>query len=111
MRESSGFVLPSEAENIPCVLIEAIACACPVFTTRIGGITALVGENEGILVEVGNIDQIADGMYRLLDGTHGFDTKRISREVQAQYNHTDVGRILHEEYGKVITESFASRPV
>ena len=82
MRQASGFVLPSEAENLPNVLIEAIACGCPVLTTRVGGITALVGEDEGILVDVGNIDQISDGMYRLLDGTHGFDMDRKSREVE-----------------------------
>jgi glycosyltransferase involved in cell wall biosynthesis len=104
MREASGFVLPSEAENLPCVLIEAIACGCPVLTTRVGGITALVSENEGILVDVGNINQIVDGMYRLLDGTHGFDMDRMSREVQTQYNQREVGRILHEEYRKIIVD-------
>jgi glycosyltransferase involved in cell wall biosynthesis len=104
MRQSAGFVLPSEAENLPCVLIEALACACPVLTTRVGGITALVSEKEGILVDVGNIDQIADGMFRLLDGTHGFDKDRMSREVRAQYSHEAVGRLLHEEYQKVFDD-------
>jgi len=105
MRQASGFLLPSETENLPCVLIEAMACGCPVLTTRVGGITALVGEDDGILVDVGNIDQIADGMYRLLDGAHGFDIDRMSREVQAQYSHEAVGRILHEEYQKAVTEA------
>jgi glycosyltransferase involved in cell wall biosynthesis len=111
MRQASGFVLPSEAENLPNVLIEAIACGCPVLTTRVGGITALVGENDGIFVDVGNIDQIAAGMHRLLEGTHGFDMDRESREVQAQYGHEAVGRILHEEYRKAVTEFPGSRPV
>jgi glycogen synthase len=104
MRQSAGFVLPSEAENLPCVLIEALACACPVLTTRVGGITALVSEKEGVLVDVGNIDQIADGMCRLLDGTHGFDMDRTSREVRAQYSHEAVGRLLHVEYQKALNE-------
>jgi glycosyltransferase involved in cell wall biosynthesis len=111
MRQASGFVLPSEAENLPNVLIEAIACGCPVLTTRVGGITALVGEDEGILVDVGNIDQITDGMCRLLDGTHGLDMDRKSREVRAQYSHEAVGRILHEEYQKAVTEALGPRPV
>jgi glycosyltransferase involved in cell wall biosynthesis len=111
MRQASGFVLPSEAENLPNVLIEAIACGCPVLTTRVGGITALVGENDGILVDVGNIDQITDGMCRLLDGTHGFDMDRKSREVRAQYSHEAVGRLLHEEYQKAIAEALDPRSV
>src|SRR4029079_15512579 len=105
MRQASGFVLPSEAENLPCVLIEALACACPVLTTRVGGVTALVSEADGILVDVGNLDQISDGIRELLDGTHGFDMARMSREVGAQYSHEAIGRLLHEEYQKVVTEN------
>jgi glycosyltransferase involved in cell wall biosynthesis len=108
MRQASGFVLPSEAENLPNVLIEAMACGCPVLTTRVGGVTALVGEDQGIFVDVGNIVQIADGMCRLLDHTHGFDMNRISREVRAQYSHAAVGRILNDEYQKVMTEALHS---
>jgi glycosyltransferase involved in cell wall biosynthesis len=91
------------------VLIKAIACGCPVLTTRVGGITALVGEKDGILVDVVNIDQIADGMYRLLDGTHSFDIDRKSNEGLAQYSHEAVGRILHVEYRKSITEALDSK--
>jgi glycosyltransferase involved in cell wall biosynthesis len=98
MRRASGFVLPSEAENLPCVLIEAMACGCPVLSTRIGGIPDLLGGGGGLLVEVGNIEQIAEGMCQLLDGTHGFDMARISREIREQFSHENVGRILHEEH-------------
>jgi len=100
MRRASGLVLPSEAENLPCVLIEAMACGCPVLSTRIGGIPDLVREGGGLLVEVGNIEQIAEGMCQLLDGTHGFDMAQISHEIRQQYSHAAVGRILHEEHLK-----------
>jgi hypothetical protein len=47
---------------------------------------------------VGNIDQIASGMSQLLDGTHGLDLERISRETRTRFSHETVGRILHEEH-------------
>jgi glycosyltransferase involved in cell wall biosynthesis len=105
MRQASGFVLPSEAENLPCVLVEALASACPVLTTRVGGIMALVDEDQGLLVEVGNVEQITEGMCRLLDSTHMFDMNRISAAVRAQYSREAVGRILHEEYRKAVAVS------
>ncbi len=105
MRQASGFILPSSAENLPCVLIEALACGCPVLSTRVGGITALVQEDKGILVDVGNIEQIATGMERLLNDTHGFDMGRIGREIRERYSHHAVGRILHEEYSKAIAST------
>jgi glycosyltransferase involved in cell wall biosynthesis len=103
MRLASGFVLPSEAENLPCVLIEALACGCPVLSTRVGGISDLVAGGGGLLVDVGNIEQIAEGMCQLLDGTHGFDMARISRDIREQFSHQNVGRILHEEYLRAAT--------
>jgi glycosyltransferase involved in cell wall biosynthesis len=78
--------------------MEAMACGCPVLTTRVGGIPAVVSEGNGLFVEVGNIDQIAEAMIRLLDGSHGLDMRRISLETRNRFGHEAVGRILHEEH-------------
>jgi glycosyltransferase involved in cell wall biosynthesis len=80
--------------------MEAMACGCPVLTTRIGGIPAVVREGDGLFVEVGNIDQITEGMIHLLDGTHGLEMARISHETRERFSHEAVGRILHEEHIK-----------
>lgn len=98
MRRVRGLVLPSEAETFGCVLMEAMACGCPVLTTRIGGIPAVVREGEGLFVEVGNVNEIEEGMIRLLDGTHGLDMARISQETRQRFSHETVGRILHDEH-------------
>lgn len=98
MRQSRGFVLASDAETFGCVLMEAMACGCPVVTTRVGGIPAVVRDGDGLSVEVGNIAQIADGMMRLLDGSHRLDMLRISRETRERFSRIAVGRILHEEH-------------
>ena len=98
MRRSRGFVLASDAETFGCVLMEAMACGCPVVTTRVGGIPAVVRDGEGLAAEVGNVDQIADGMRRLLDNAHGLDLSRISRETRERFSRIAVGRILHEEH-------------
>lgn len=98
MRRASGFLLPSDVETFGCVLMEAMACGCPVLTTRVGGIPAVVREGEGILVEARNVPSIADGMLKLLNATHGLDLSRISRETRERFNHRAVGRILHDEH-------------
>jgi glycosyltransferase involved in cell wall biosynthesis len=98
MHRVCGLLLPSDAESFGCVLMEAMACECPVLTTRVGGIPAVVREGEGLFVEVGNIDQIAEAMQRLLNGTHGLDLHRISRKTRERFNLATVGRLLHEEH-------------
>jgi glycosyltransferase involved in cell wall biosynthesis len=62
------FVLPSRAEGVPRVLIEAMAAKKPVISTRIHGIPYLVEDGvHGLLVEPDDVDGLAAGMERLLD--------------------------------------------
>lgn len=95
MRKSRGLVFPSEFETFGCVLMEALACECPILTTRVGGIPAVVREDEALNVEVGDIQAIAAGMRRLLHGTHGLDLPKASHRVREAFNRDKLGALLH----------------
>lgn len=111
MRKTSGFVFPSSAETFGCVLMEAMACGCPVLTTRAGGIPAVVREGEGLFVQVGDTAAIADGMIRMLDGSHGLDTDEIARGVEERFSRPVIAGILHAHHLRAVTgESPAGGP-
>jgi glycosyltransferase involved in cell wall biosynthesis len=60
------FCLPSFAEGVPVVLMEAMAMEIPVVTTRIAGIPELVADGvDGVLVAPGRPDELADALARL----------------------------------------------
>ena len=60
------FCLPSLAEGVPVVLMEAMAMEVPVLTTRIMGIPELVEDGRsGLLVTPGQVEELADGLERL----------------------------------------------
>ncbi|MDB9528197.1 glycosyltransferase family 4 protein [Oscillatoria sp. CS-180] len=62
------FVLPSFAEGVPVVLMEAMAAGVPVLTTRIAGVPELVTHNEsGWLVPPGDTVALADGLKMLVN--------------------------------------------
>ncbi len=103
MRQSSGFIFPSSFETFGCVLMEAMACGCPVLTTSVGGVPAVVQENDGIFVDVGDITAIAEGMTRLLNGDHKFDMKRISNQTRDRFSHETVGKLLHQIHNECIS--------
>ena len=102
MRNCAGFVFPSSAETFGCVLMEAMACGCPVLTTRVGGIPAVVRDGEGIFVEVGNIDAIAEGMKTLLSGDHSLPLQTIAEEVRNRFSRNVVGKMLHSAYRRAL---------
>jgi glycosyltransferase involved in cell wall biosynthesis len=105
MRRASGFVFASEAETFGCVLMEAMACGCPVLTTRIGGIPAVVRTGEGLFFDVGDINEMATSMCALLDGCHELDMGRISQATRERFALKTVGRILHEAHVSATRES------
>ena len=60
------FCLPSSAEGLPVVLMEALAAGVPTVTTRITGIPELVIDGvTGLLITPGRADQLADAFERL----------------------------------------------
>jgi len=60
------FCLPSFAEGIPVVLMEAMATELPVVTTRIAGIGELVEDDvSGLLVRPGRPDLLFEALMRL----------------------------------------------
>jgi glycosyltransferase involved in cell wall biosynthesis len=61
------FALPSFAEGVPVVLMEAMASGCPVVATRIAGIPELIEHGvTGMLVTPGRADLLADAILSIL---------------------------------------------
>jgi len=61
-----AFVLPSFAEGVPVVLMEAMASGLPVIATRITGVPELVEDGvSGFLVPPGDAGALARAMNRL----------------------------------------------
>jgi glycosyltransferase involved in cell wall biosynthesis len=68
MARADVFVLPSLAEGIPVVLMEAMACAVPCVTCPVNGIPELVvNDRNGLLVTPGDVDSLAAALRRLIE--------------------------------------------
>jgi len=75
LRTSRALLLPSHAEGLPIVIMEAFAMNRPVITTRIAGIPELVDEQCGWLFDAGS----AEGLQRAITGAMMADAARLDR--------------------------------
>ena len=67
MQQTDIFVLPSFAEGVPVVLMEAMAAGVPVVATRVAGVSELVEDGvNGYLVSPSNVHLLANRIQRLL---------------------------------------------
>lgn len=106
-RRADLFVLPSFAEGVPVVLMEAMAQEIPVISTRITGIPELIEhEKTGLLVTPGNVGELAEAIIRVLEdsslgeklGTEG------RKAVLSEFNQSENYQYLHclfEKYGDI----------
>jgi len=58
LESARAFVLPSFAEGLPVVIMEALALARPVITTTIAGIPELVDDQCGWLITPGSVEEL-----------------------------------------------------
>jgi glycosyltransferase involved in cell wall biosynthesis len=67
LRDCDLFVLPSFAEGVPVVLMEAMAARRAVVATRVAGVAELVEDGvSGLLVPPGDVDTLTAAIERLL---------------------------------------------
>jgi colanic acid/amylovoran biosynthesis glycosyltransferase len=87
------FCLPSFAEGVPVVLMEAMSCALPVVTTYITGIPELVTDGvEGHTVTPGRADRVADALRGLTNPERRREMGEAGRQkVARDFDITTVG--------------------
>ncbi len=97
--------LASAQENFPMVLAQAMASGKPVVATCAGGVPEMVGNNErGMLVNVGDIQGLAEAMTQLLQdqplrAALGRNAQAYARE---NYHQDRVAGQTFEVYQKIL---------
>jgi glycosyltransferase involved in cell wall biosynthesis len=94
---ADAFVLPSFAEGIPVVLMEAMASGLPCLTTRIAGIPELIEDGcDGMLVPASDLDALVERILALADDAplRARLGEAARRRVAAEYDlEQNIGRL------------------
>jgi glycosyltransferase involved in cell wall biosynthesis len=99
------FVLPSFAEGVPGVLMEAMAMGLPVVSTHIAGIPELVQDGyNGIVVAPGRVDVLIDAVRRLAADSELRRQmgERARAKVVAEYSIEPSAAHMHEMFSAVV---------
>jgi len=102
MRKNDCFLLFSNYENLPCVISESLVMGLPVISTNVGGISEMINEKNGILIEPNNQLDLITALNYIIDNIENFDKRIISEEAQQIYSYEKVGNQFIEIYNKVL---------
>jgi glycosyltransferase involved in cell wall biosynthesis len=110
MKSCDVFVLPTYTEGFPNVIIESMACACPIVACAVGAIPEILveddGKSYGQLIQPKDPEQIRVAIERYLSDQ---EYKRecgenARRRVRERYNVESIGVQLTKIWERVIAE-------
>jgi len=101
-QDADFFVLFSNFENLPCVIVEAFASGVPVLSTSVGGIAEILSPERGILIPSGDEDALLQGMNTLIDHSQEYDREAIREYAIKTFAAQNIGRQIFEAYKTIV---------
>jgi glycosyltransferase involved in cell wall biosynthesis len=98
MRQADLFVLPSRFENLPCVLLEAMASGLPFVATAVGGVPELADSRYAVLSQPGDPAALAAAIGVALDRRGDVDRDASVTSARARFGYEAFERTWTEIY-------------
>jgi glycosyltransferase involved in cell wall biosynthesis len=98
MESSHALLLFSNYENLPCVIVEALACGLPVISTRVGGISEHIDSGRGILVERGDEDALQNAISNMASSIHTYDRSALRNYALQRFSNEAVAAEFEKLY-------------
>ncbi len=102
MQQGHLFILPTKADNLPCVVIESLCCGTPVLSMAVNGLPELVDPTNGALVPPRDPQALADALVEILQRPRTADRRTIAENAQAKYSEAAVGAQIIQVYHRSV---------
>jgi glycosyltransferase involved in cell wall biosynthesis len=112
LKASTALLLPSEREGLPRSIMESLCLGTPVISTNIRGVEDLLGDNCGLMTDVGDIPAMTKAMAWMMDNP--LDAIAMGQRGQARMQDFDLANVvrMHEElYEKILGIKIKNQPV
>lgn len=96
LKKSATLVLPSYNEGLPMAILEGMAAGKAIISTTVGSIPEVVKEENGFLIEAGDVDALAEAMIKcstdiqLLENVKRSNIDKIANEYSVTKMHKDL---------------------
>ncbi|WP_202079430.1 glycosyltransferase [Caldalkalibacillus salinus] len=100
MHQCDVFVLPSRYETFGVVYIEALACGKPIIATKCGGPEMIVNNNNGLLVNVDDVEDLSRAMDEIIINHSTYNSTFIKNECTINYGKEHISEKIYNEVYK-----------
>ena len=105
MNTTNCFILYSDYENQPCVILESLASGIPVISTNVGGISELLKENRGVLIEKKDGQELLEAMNNILKKNVKLESpENLRKYVEDHFSKHEIAEIFSKIYKQVLVK-------
>lgn len=102
LQKADSLVLSSNYETFAIVVFEALASGVPVVTTNVADLEHIITKEYGIVVPVGNVEALANGMHNMIRNRQKYNSTTLRELVFNTYSMDSVSEKLAQLYQRVI---------
>ena len=106
LRRASTLILPSYNEGLPVAILEAMAAGKIIVSTVVGGIPEIVGKDNGILFEPGDVKTLTIILKNILDNKYNINNfkEKNMLKIKESYDLEVIYRKLFKIYKEVLNK-------
>lgn len=102
MRSCNCFVLFSDYENFPCVLLETLSSGTPAIATAVGGIPEIITPQNGILIS-NSEQELYNSMKKVLDNKVNFQSPEdLHQFVEDRFSKKIIAKKFDQIYRRIL---------
>jgi glycosyltransferase involved in cell wall biosynthesis len=104
MKSADCLFMFSNYENLPVVIVEALACGVPVLSSDVGGIAEHIHEDNGLLVPAGDEEALLKAFNKMLDNLkeNKYNREALRDYAVKNFSYVEVGKKFHHIYSEIL---------
>ncbi|UZH55510.1 glycosyltransferase [Salinimicrobium tongyeongense] len=104
IKAADVLVLPSIIEGLPGVILEAMFCKTPVVAYNVGGISEVVNDKTGILIEKNKEEEFSEAVVKSLSQANNSQINEAYNMVVSQFMNKEIALKFVNSYRKIVPE-------
>jgi glycosyltransferase involved in cell wall biosynthesis len=104
LQKTNLFVLFSNYENLPCVILESFSCGVPVVSSNVGGIDEYFPEDFGILVPAKDEEKLEKAILKMYINREKVDKQKMHDYVVKHFSAKTISATFTDIYKTVLSE-------
>ena len=104
MAQAHCFILNSNYEGLPCVLLEAMSCGIPVISTKVGAVPEIIDYKQGVLIKPNDAKELCVAMEDMISSYGQYSGSYIRTKIIEKYSYPAIAKDFNIIFNSVLID-------